>query len=725
MKLRPICVRLAMLAVMLWAGAQAAPAQQTLAEQARAEFDAGRFARAAELWRKVVSQQPNDLVALDGLIAAMDRLGRLSEVRAELVRLVEQWPNHAWRVYQLGLVTVWQGERDEGLALIDRAIELEPDTPEFRVGKAEVLSWNAATRSAAVTLLRTVLLSYPEHAGARRLLARLLAAEGKRDEALRLLDPLVAREDATAEDFVMLGQVEQAGGDLRAAEAAYRRALERNPQHLEALARLGELLSWRKETRAEAAQLFETGLKLYPAAPTLVVPYAKILFWERETSARAMQMLEELVARRPEQIEAKAALAQMLSYRDQTERARQLYDEVLARDPDHVPALRGKAELLNWRGEHEQALELLERARRHWPEDAGTKMELARAHLGLRHYAEAGAALGGVQEGGPYFEELQRDVRRSLGAYGELGYVLRNPRSGLDWHRWEAVVSAPLGVAHRLTLRYQPSLYSARERDFHANAFALALDSNLTERVSAHAEFGATQYPTVPTEYGGAFELRWRARPSLTLETGFRRHLVEDSFTAGHGQVIAGALRGPVQANLAHARATYFHLRHRFDLSFGYSDGAYTGRNLDANRRWGLDAGFGKVLHSYQPYVRVGYGLVVFNFDFNAGAQPGAGPPRVAAEYFSPHRFVLNYGAISTSYKWIPRVEWDAGATLGLQQVKDFSFSRYDNRMAYSLFTNLVWHVNDEHDLRVSYSYQDVFNAFRAHLFRFTWRFYF
>lgn len=708
MKLRPSCVRLAMLAVMLRAGAQAAPAQQTLAEQARAEFDAGRFARAAELWRQVVSQQPNDPVALDGLIAAMDRLGRLSEVRAELVRLVEQWPNHAWRVYQLGLVTVWQGERDEGLALIDRAIKLEPDTPEFRVGKAEVLSWNAATRSAAVTLLRTVLLSYPEHAGARR-----------------LLDPLVAHGDATAEDFVMLGQVEQAGGDLRAAEAAYRRALERNPQHLEALARLGELLSWRKETRAEAAQLFENGLKLYPDAPALIVPYAKILFWECETSARAVQMLEELVARRPEEIEAKAALAQMLSYRDQTERARQLYDEVLARDPDHVPALRGKAELLNWRGEHDDALELLERARRHWPEDAGTKMELARAHLGLRHYAEARAALVGVREGGPYFEELQRDVNRSLGAYSELGYVLRNARSGLDWQRWEAVVSTPLGVSQRLTLRYQPTIYSARERDFRANAFTLALDSNLTERITTHVEFGATQYPAVPTEYEGAFELRWRARPSFTLETGFRRQLVEDSFTAGHGRVIAGELRGPVQANLAHVRATYFNLRHRFDLSFGYSDGAYTGRNLDTNRRWRLDAGFGKVLHSYQPYVRVGYGLVVFNFDFNAGAQPGAGPPRVAAEYFSPHRFVLNYGAISTSYKWIPRVEWDAGATLGVQQVKDFSFSRYDNRMAYSLFTNLVWHVNDEHDLRVSYSYQDVFNAFRAHLFRFTWRFYF
>ncbi|HEV8383502.1 MAG TPA: hypothetical protein VGQ11_01430, partial [Candidatus Acidoferrales bacterium] len=168
-----------------------------------------------------------------------------------------------------------------------------------------------------------------------------------------------------------------------------------------------------------------------------------------------------------------------------------------------------------------------------------------------------------------------------------------------------------------------------------------------------------------------------------------------------------------------------YYAPHGWDFSGGYTDGYYTGRNLDANRRWGMDAGFGKALHGFQPYVRVGYGFVWFNFNFDAGAQPGAGPPRVAAEYFSPYRFILHYGVFSYTYKWIARVDLQFGGILGIQQVRGNRFVPYDNRLASSAYTGVVWHVNDSNDLRFNYGFQDTFNAFRVHIFQFAWRHYF
>jgi hypothetical protein len=368
---------------------------------------------------------------------------------------------------------------------------------------------------------------------------------------------------------------------------------------------------------------------------------------------------------------------------------------------------------------------LLNRAARLWPDDASTRVEMARAHMGLRLYDEARGDIAlAAGYGGPFFEDLRREVNRSLGTYMELGYMHRAPIAGLHWNRMDATFSTPLGRAHRLSFRFQPTFYEARESDFHSNEFAVMLDSDWSENVSTRAEFSGTQYFGAAANFDGAFSVRYRARPSIIIESGFRRQSIEDSFTAGRGQVIAGAFRGQVRSNLGFARASYY-APHGWDFSGGYTDGYYTGRNLDANRRWGMDAGFGKVVHGFQPYVRVGYGFLWFNFDFDAGAQPGAGPPRVAAEYFSPHRFLLNYGAVAVNYRWIPRVNWENGATLGVQHVKANPFAPYDKRLASSVFTSLVWHVNEKNDLRFSYSFQDTFNAFRAHVVRVSWRHYF
>ncbi|HWQ03318.1 MAG TPA: cellulose synthase subunit BcsC-related outer membrane protein, partial [Candidatus Nitrosotenuis sp.] len=168
----------------------------------------------------------------------------------------------------------------------------------------------------------------------------------------------------------------------------------------------------------------------------------------------------------------------------------------------------------------------------------------------------------------------------------------------------------------------------------------------------------------------------------------------------------------------------YTNPRRALDVSLGYSDGIYTARELDSNRRWGADFGIGKAFRTYQPYLRVGYGLTYFSFEHDMGARPGTASPRRAGEYFSPKHFLLNYGIVSMNHRF-GKLDWEGSASLGVQHVQGNVFASFDTRFSYGLNTSIIWHINDTNEIRAGYGYSNVFNAFHQHIFRISWRHYF
>ena len=721
-----LCATVAIVTALCLSSARAAQ-QKSLLEQARVEAAAGRFDRASELYRKVLQVQPDNTDALGGLADALEATGRWREAISSLARLVELEPNNAARLFQLGRMKSWQeGERAHALELLKRAAELQPDNPDYQVGYVEVLSWSADQRGEALGILRAVLARHPTHADGRRLLARILGWQKKRDAALALLEPLIQRANSEAEDFWALGQVEEASDQTEAAASAYRQALERNPNHLASIARLAEILSWSAATRPEAARLFEHGLQLDLGNEALLVAYAEMLSWNRASRPRAMKYYEQVLAKNPTNPRALTGEAQLLAWNGRSNEAWALYEKVLSLDPSNGAALRGKAEILNWRGQHATALDLLSRARASAPDDSRTLLELARANYGLRHYVEAQSDLAQAKGAtGPGFEELRRGINQALGTYTELGYGLRRNRRRLDYDRFEALVSTPLGAANRVSLLYRPTLYRAQQRDFNSNYYALSLDSQPSEKISVHAKIAGENYPGAPPQADGALNVRYQVRPSFELEAGFQRRTVEDTLLSTRGEETNGLFLGQVRSNLGSIGGTYTNREHHYDISLTYTDGVYTGRNLDTNRRWGVDANIGKSLHSYQPYLRIAYGFTYLSFGHDADFQPGAAPPRVTGGYFSPLRYFLNSGSIYLSHELGRRVKWDAGGTLGVQNAETTTSALSDARFASSFSTHLVWSVNAQNDVRIGYDFLNVFNAFRRNLLRVTWRHYF
>jgi hypothetical protein len=289
----------------------------------------------------------------------------------------------------------------------------------------------------------------------------------------------------------------------------------------------------------------------------------------------------------------------------------------------------------------------------------------------------------------------------------------------------ESLVSTRLGSSNRIGLLYQPTFFRTHQQDFHSNYFAVMLDSEPSEKLNTHAEIDGEEYFGAPAQADGTLDLRYRVRPSFQLEAKAQREIVDDSLLSTRGELVGGLFLGQVRSNLATVGGSYSNREKNYDASLSYSDGIYTGRNLDSNRRWSLNANIGKSLHSYHPYLRVAYAMTYLSFDHDADFQPGAAPSRITGGYFSPTRYLLNSGQVFVSHDLGRRVRWDAGGTLGVQN-SETTFSSFSKAQFASTFAaHLTWAVNAKNEFRTGYDFLDVYNAFHRHLFRFSWRHYF
>jgi hypothetical protein len=135
-----------------------------------------------------------------------------------------------------------------------------------------------------------------------------------------------------------------------------------------------------------------------------------------------------------------------------------------------------------------------------------------------------------------------------------------------------------------------------------------------------------------------------------------------------------------------------------------------------------VDGNFGKSVLG-TPYVRLAYGFDYSRFQYDADAPTPA--PNQSGGYFSPTRYLLNYGGVTVSHKFSERLEFELTGTAGAQNVES-STSSFDNaQFASSFSSHLFWRPSARNEVRIAYDYLNVYNAFHRHLPSITWRHYF
>ncbi|MFL5966826.1 MAG: tetratricopeptide repeat protein [Gaiellaceae bacterium] len=166
-----------------------------------------------------------------GVAVALQQAEQLATAEEIYRKILDVAPDHPDALHFSGVLAHQRGRPDDGIALIERSLELEPARADWQSNLGIVLQDRLRLDDAVAAYRRAIALD-PAHANAHS----------------------------------NLGVVLRAKGDVAEAEAAYRAAISIDPEHSGAYHNLGVLLNAQKRPR-EAARCFSKVITLRPKDP--------------------------------------------------------------------------------------------------------------------------------------------------------------------------------------------------------------------------------------------------------------------------------------------------------------------------------------------------------------------------------------------------------------------------------------------------------------------------
>ena len=202
---------------------------------------AGRVARAAALYQRVLQQRPGhaDALHLFGVLHA--QAGRLEEALPLLTKAARRAPRNAGFLNDLANVLNGLGRFDEAVVRYRRAAAIAPDNADIRYNFGHAM--RAAGRPTdSVEWFEKALVIRPDHGPAQSELGLALLEVGRTEDAVAALRQAVALDEDAAGGHSDLGNALQEIGALEEAEASLRRAIDLDPKLAAAHANLGNVL---------------------------------------------------------------------------------------------------------------------------------------------------------------------------------------------------------------------------------------------------------------------------------------------------------------------------------------------------------------------------------------------------------------------------------------------------------------------------------------------------
>jgi tetratricopeptide (TPR) repeat protein len=212
---------------------------EDLVRRATAAFNAGSRDEARKLCEQGLSRAPGDPMLSHLLAAVLFSQGEIEPARGHVETSLAKRPGNA--AAQLLAARIARAARDfeRALAHLDRATAIAPQREAF-VEKARTLD-QAGFRAQAREAWQAILKVAPQNTEAAARLGRLAWEDGDHALAASLLERAVAGK-APASAWFDLGLVRQDLRDYDMAANAYRKALEKKPDHAEAALNLGTVL---------------------------------------------------------------------------------------------------------------------------------------------------------------------------------------------------------------------------------------------------------------------------------------------------------------------------------------------------------------------------------------------------------------------------------------------------------------------------------------------------
>jgi superkiller protein 3 len=188
--------------------------------------------REKEAWTRAVLAAPADAVTYDGLWRVTAVKKRFADFEKAMARVLEAHPDAYLAHYFLGFAYRYTGRPKEAIAAFTKTLEINPEEIQARVKIADILSEDLRDPDGSISHYLEALKSDPENERARVEVARLAlnkAAGGDLDEAHRLFTVLREAQPNEPSHTANLALVEKELGRPERGVELYLEAEERFP----------------------------------------------------------------------------------------------------------------------------------------------------------------------------------------------------------------------------------------------------------------------------------------------------------------------------------------------------------------------------------------------------------------------------------------------------------------------------------------------------------------
>jgi len=199
---------------------------------------AGNFAQAEQLYRRILQNDPSHADAWGYLGSACQAQGNLAEAERSFRRVVQLLPGNASAHNCLAVVLVHKGKLDEAAASLQEALRCQPENAEIHNNLGSVLA-RLGRATEAMDSYRQALRLAPDNAQAHYNLGLALKTAGQQVAALAEFQEALRCQPDFAEAMQDRGDVLVELKKLEAAESSYRQALGLRPNRAETHHNLG------------------------------------------------------------------------------------------------------------------------------------------------------------------------------------------------------------------------------------------------------------------------------------------------------------------------------------------------------------------------------------------------------------------------------------------------------------------------------------------------------
>lgn len=267
-----------------------------------------------------------------------------------------------------------QKESADRLSDFGRAVELQPDTPEFLLLRAKLHQAEQRPEECLADIERAIELS-PDNAAAHELKALALLMQEQPEAALESFNRATELAPQALKPYLYRGEVFSQMGKLDDAVAQLDKALELAPNNVAALLIRAELLMLAEEPARALADI-EAAIRQQPAqVPPHLMRARALKALGRDDEAAAS--LERLADAAPGRADVRLQLAAFYVESQKPVEAIGVLNEVLAIDAENELALRWRGDMRLLVGEHADAVVDFAAAMENNPLDAGVLNNLA------------------------------------------------------------------------------------------------------------------------------------------------------------------------------------------------------------------------------------------------------------------------------------------------------------------------------------------------------------